>query len=219
MGIASITQAFALAPLADVFGAFFIGPIVSFVLSVVWLRERVHAVQWVLLFIGFAGVLMIVQPGFEGTAGLGWAVLAGVCYGIFLTMSRWLAGQVSVAGLVLSQMLGALVATTPFVFGSFPGQAGGPDWSAQIIWLTLASGGFSMAGNVLLLFAYRLQDASRLAPFVYVQIVSALVLGWAVFGQFPDALALAGIVLIIGAGAFNAALASRRPRAAAAELG
>ncbi|MEM9580873.1 MAG: DMT family transporter [Pseudomonadota bacterium] len=210
-GISCITQAFRLAPLADVFGAFFIAPIVSFVLSVTVLKERSSAVQAALVALGFIGVLMIARPGFAASPGLGWAVLAGVFYGLFLTVSRYLSGQVALGALILSQMLGPALLTTPFALGAIP------ELTPRIAWLTCASAFFSMAGNVLLLFAYRMQEASKLAPFVYFQLISAAVLGWIIFGDFPDALTIAGMALIIGAGVMVTALQSRRPRASSSQ--
>lgn len=210
-GISSITLALQKAPLADVFGAFFIGPIVSFVLSVWFLKERVRAVQVVLVLLGFVGVLLIVRPGFETSSGLGWAVIAGCCYGSFLTVSRWLTGSVALGGLMLTQMVGPVILTTPFVFGHFP------QITPHVAILTLISALGSMIGNVLMLLAYKMQEATKLAPFVYCQLISAVILGWLVFEQLPGALTIAGMVLIIGAGSAGALVQSRRPRAACAE--
>lgn len=212
-GISCITQAIKLAPLADVFGAFFIAPIISFVLSAWLLKEHVRVVQAVLVLLGFLGVLLIVRPGFDGTEGLGWAVMAGVFYGSFLTASRWLSRDVALGALMLSQMVGPVLVTTPFVISALP------QMTPQIALLTAASGVFSMLGNVLLLFAYKLQDATKLAPFVYFQLVSAVALGWFVFGDLPDALTILGMALIIGAGAMVAFLQSRRPRTLRAQVG
>ena len=205
IGISCITQAFKLAPLADVFGAFFIAPVISYLLSVWLLKERASMVQAVLVIIGFVGVLLIVRPGFETSAGLGWAVLAGCCYGSFLTMSRWLAGQVSLGGLMITQMIGPTVLTTPFVFGNLP------EITPQIASLVLLSAAGSMAGNVLMLFAYRMQEASKLAPFVYFQLISAVLLGWFVFNELPSALTIIGMAMIVAAGIAVAAVQSRRP--------
>lgn len=74
-----------------------------------------------------------------------------------------------------------------------------------------------MAGNVLMLFAYRMQEASKLAPFVYFQLLSAVVLGWAIFGDLPSALTLLGMGLIVVAGSAVAMLQSRRPIALGTE--
>lgn len=205
LGISCITQAFKSAPLADVFGAFFIAPMISFILSVWLLKEHARAVQGILVAIGFIGVVLIVRPGLQFTPGLGWAVLAGCCYGVFLTTSRWLAGQVALGGLMLSQMLVPVILTTPFVFGNIP------DLTPHVILLASVSAAGSMIGNVLMLVAYKMQEASKLAPFVYFQLISAVALGWIVFDELPDAMTVAGMILIICTGAAVAALQSRRP--------
>jgi len=208
LGISCITRALQLAPLADVFGAFFIGPLVSFVLSVWLLKEKARAVQVFLVLLGFVGVLMIVRPGFVVTAGLGWALLAGTLYGAFLTASRWLAGSVALGGLMITQMVGSVVLVTPFVFGQFP------EFTPQIAKLTVISALGSMVGNVLMLFAYKMQEASKLAPFVYFQLISAVVLGWLIFGEWPDVFVVLGMSVVIFAGCASALLQSRRPVAA-----
>ncbi len=202
-GITCITVALSKAPLADVFGAFFIGPIVSFVLSVWLLKEQAKLAQWVLMLLGFAGVLVILRPGLDVSPGLGWALLAGCFYGCFLTASRWLAGQVPLGALMLSQMLLPAIVSTPLVLHALP------EFSADVIWLTFASALGSMVGNALLLYAYRMQDATRLAPFVYFQLPAAVILGYLIFGSAPDIWVLAGLCVIIVGGAASAFVAVR----------
>lgn len=204
-GISCITLALQKAPLADVFGAFFIGPMASFVLSVWFLKERVRTVQVVLVLVGFAGVVLIVRPGLDASAGLGWAVLAGCFYGSFLTASRWLAGTVALGGLMITQMVGPVILTTPFVIGAFP------EITPQIGTLIAISAVGSMLGNMLMLLAYRMQEATKLAPFVYFQLISAVLLGWVIFGDLPGVYVIAGMALIIAAGSASALLQSRRP--------
>jgi len=204
-GISCITMALQKAPLADVFGAFFIGPMVSFVLSVWLLKERVRGVQILLVIVGFVGVLLIVRPGLEASSGLGWAVLAGCFYGSFLTASRWLAGSVALSGLMITQMVGPILLTTPFVIGDIP------EMTPQIAKLTAISAVGSMLGNMLMLLAYRMQEATKLAPFVYFQLISAVLLGWAIFGDLPGVYVIAGMALIIAAGSASAVFQSRRP--------
>lgn len=210
IGISCITRALQLAPIADVFGAFFIGPMVSFVLSVWLLKERASAVQAVLVLIGFVGVLFIVRPGFDVSAGMGWALLAGCTYGSFLTASRWLAGLVALGGLMITQMVGPVIMISPFVIGQFP------EFTPQIAKLTVISALGSMVGNVLMLFAYKMHEASKLAPFVYFQLISAAALGWLIFGEWPDVWVIVGMALIIVGGCTSAVLQSRRPVAARA---
>ncbi|WP_235962429.1 DMT family transporter [Jannaschia marina] len=193
-GIASILTALRTEDIATVFGAFFIGPIFSYVLSIWLLGERVTPGQTALLLLGFCGVLLVVRPGFGMTPGLGFAVLAGLFYGAFLTASRWLSDIAAPRQLMLSQTVLGTLLLAPV------GLVEVPEFTSEIGWLVLVSGVASASGNLLLVLAYRRTGATVLAPFVYFQLISATVLGWTVFGTFPDALALAGLVLLVGAG-------------------
>ncbi len=202
-GISSILTALQTEPLPNVFGAFFVGPILSFVLSAVLLREPVTKAQAAFLLLGFCGVLLVVKPGFGMTAGLGFAVLAGLFYGSFLTASRWLNSVAPARGLLMSQLLVGAIVLAP------PGLPHMPEFTPALTGLTLFSALASMAGNFLLVMAFGLAPASRLAPFVYFQLVAATVLGWAVFGDLPDALAVAGLAVLVVSG-FGSALIRRR---------
>lgn len=193
-GIASILTALQTEDIATVFGAFFIGPIFSYVLSVVFLGERVTTAQTVLLALGFCGVLLVVRPGFGMTPGLGFAVLAGLFYGAFLTASRWLAAIAPPRQLMLSQTVLGTLLLMPMGLWQVP------VFTAPVAGLVLLSGVASASGNLLLILAYRRTGATVLAPFVYFQLVSATVLGWTVFGTFPDTLALVGLAVLVSAG-------------------
>jgi drug/metabolite transporter (DMT)-like permease len=65
-----------------------------------------------------------------------------------------------------------------------------------------------MAGNLLLILAYKAAPATRLAPFVYFQLVAATALGFLVFGDVPEPLTWAGLALLAASG--FASLAVRR---------
>jgi len=199
-GISSILTALQTEALPTVFGAFFVGPILSFFLSAWLLKEPITHKQTALLLLGFCGVLLVVKPGFGMTPGLGFAVLAGLFYGSYLTANRWLAHAAPPRALLLSHlMIGALV-LAPL------GLAHIPTFTPQITALTLFSALASMAGNLLLIVAYRMAPASTLAPFVYFQLIAATILGWAVFNDWPDAVTLIGLALLISTGIGSAAL-------------
>lgn len=193
-GIVSILTALQTEPIANVFGAFFVGPILATILSVWLLRETISWARAALLLIGFCGVLLVVRPGFGMTPGLGFAVLAGVFYGGFLTASRWLSAVARPRALLISQLvIGALV-LAPFGLPMMP------VITPQVAALTLASALGSMLGNLCLILALRMAPASRMAPFVYTQLIAATALGWAVFGTLPDALTLAGLAILLISG-------------------
>ncbi len=193
-GIVSILTALRTEPIANVFGAFFIGPVVSYALSVRLLGERVTPARTALLVLGFVGVLLIARPGFGMGPGIGYALLAGCFYGSYLTASRWLAGVASPRTLLLSQLLVGAVLLAPF------GALHAPPLTANVSLLLTVSASASMAGNLLLTVAYKIAPATRLAPLVYVQLIAATLFGIVFFDTFPDALALAGLTLLLVSG-------------------
>ena len=200
--VAAILTALKTEPIANVFGAFFVGPILSYFLSARLLGEPISLPRTALLFLGFAGVILVVKPGFGMTPGLAFAVLSGMFYACYLTASRWL-GAVDRAGrLLFVQVFTGCVLLAPLA--ALPARVDG-----TAVGLLGLSGGASVLGNLLLIRAYRAQPASRLAPFVYLQLVAATVYGIAVFGTWPDVLAMTGLVLLIGSGLASAALPER----------
>jgi drug/metabolite transporter (DMT)-like permease len=180
--------------IANVFGAFFVGPIISYALSVWLLREQGSALRIVLLCLGLLGVLLVVKPGFGMTAGLGWAVLSGTFYGCFLTASRWLAPLGRPTHILLTQLLIGAALLTPFGLLNMPQVTGAI--AGLIGWSALAS----MLGNLFLVFAYQRATASVLAPFVYVQLIGAAAYGVVFFGDVPDGLAAIGLLIIFISG-------------------
>lgn len=199
-GISSILTALQTEALPTVFGAFFVGPILSFFLSAWLLKEPVTKAQTALLLVGFGGVLLVVKPGFGMTSGIGFALLAGLCYGSFLTANRWLADTAPPRALLLSHMLIGTVAL------AVPGLPHIPDFTTETTILTLFSAFASMAGNLLLIVAYRMAPASKMAPLVYFQLIAATILGWAIFSDIPDPFTMLGLGVLIASGIGSATL-------------
>lgn len=197
-GITCIQFALKYAPIGDVFAAFFIGPLVSYVLAGVLLGEPMSRLRTLMILIGFCGVLLVVRPGADMSVGLLYAVAAGTCYGSFLTASRWLSGIASPGALVTTQLVIASLLATPFALPQIPIMNSG-------IWtLITISAACSMLGNLILLFAYRLAPATKLAPFVYFQLFAAILFGWLLFNEIPDTFTWAGIAIILTSGVIAA---------------
>lgn len=202
-GITSIVTALSTEPIANVFAAFFVGPIVSWLLSVWLLREPFSPARLGLICLGFVGVILVVKPGFGMTPGLGFAVLAGLFYGTYLVMNRWMANVARPRAMLFTQLVvGALVLAVPGIMTL-------PAITAPVAGLTFASAACSMLGNLLLIIAYRRAEASRMAPFVYTQLVWATLIGALIFGTFPDAIALAGIALVLVSGVASVLIVKR----------
>ncbi|QHQ37477.1 EamA family transporter [Algicella marina] len=186
--------------LATVFGAFFIGPILSYFLSALFLKEPIRPAQTALLFIGFVGVLLVIKPGFGMTPGIAFAALAGVGYGMYLVTGRWLANAAPAMTLLFAQVGVAAIVLIPFGISDIPPMRG------YLPMLLLISAFTSTLANFLLLFAYREVQATRLAPFVYLQLVAATLYGFLLFGDIPDLLTIAGLLLLVSSGFSSLAL-------------
>jgi drug/metabolite transporter (DMT)-like permease len=205
IGISCILTALKTEPIANVFGGFFVGPIVAFVLSSLLLKEPMDLGRMLLLLVSFAGVLLVVKPGFGMQIGMGFALLAGCFHGSYLVATRWLAGLYRPRFLLISQLIIGAIVLFPFSLGSMPTSI---DLAGTGLVLISALG--SAAGNFLLAVANRTTPANVVAPLVYSQLIAATIIGVLVFGDIPDALALVGLAVIILSGLSSLWLAGRR---------
>ena len=203
--IASILTALKTEPLATVFGGFFVGPIVSYVLSAILLKEKVTIPRTVLLMVSFGGVLLVVKPGFGMTSGLGFALLAGCLHGSYLVATRRLAGSYRPRFLLFSQLVIGAIVLSPTAIGPTP------PMTAPLFGLIVISALGSAIGNLLLVLANRVAEASVIAPLIYSQIIVATAFGYLFFGEWPDFVGLLGLAVIIAAGA-GSIWAAGRPR-------
>jgi len=194
-GIFCILTALRTEPIANVFGAFFIGPVVSYVLAIVFLGEKPQRSRGLLLAVGFVGVLLVVKPGFGMTGGMACALMAGVCYGSYLALTRAVAGAYRPRFLLISQLLiGSLIMSPPGIM------AGLPVLDLCGIGLVFVSAFGSALGNYLLVLSSQRAEASLISPLVYSQLISATVIGILVFGDWPDSYTILGLALIASSG-------------------
>ncbi len=201
-GIVCILTALRTEPIADVFGVFFVGPMVSYLLSALLLKEEISGARTALLALGFVGVLLVVKPGFGGSAGLLWALLAGVFYGAYLTATRWLAPGTRPRLLLLSQLIIGALILAPFGLAQPL-----PELTTHISALILASAVASAAGNFILVSVSRTTPASLISPLIYTQLIAATIAGYVFFRDLPDVVALTGLGLILFSGLFSLRLA------------
>jgi len=203
-GISSILTALKTEPMANVFGAFFVGPIVSYFLSALLLGEKITWMRTGLLAVCFAGVFMVVKPGFGMTSGIAMALLAGAFHGSYLVATRWLANDYRPRFLVISQLIIGAIVLLPLV-----ATAPIPAFSNGFIWLISISALGSALGNLLIVRVNRTTPASAVAPMIYSQLLAATVIGFLVFNDWPDGLSLIGLVIILASGLSSFWLAGR----------
>ncbi len=193
-----IVTAVGLSPIADVFGAFFIGPGISVILAQWLLGVRANRTDWLAVMLGFLGVLCVVQPTGEISPGIPWALASGCCYGAFLVATRWAAKSGPATGQLAAQFAVAAVFLTPFGLPQLL------QHGLQVPVLLLATAVLSSSANWLSIVALAKVGNAVLAPVVYLQVVSATVVGIIMFDALPNVLTAIGLSLIIAAGVFQA---------------
>lgn len=209
-------SALAAMPLAEATAIFFIAPLLITALSVPILGEQVGPRRWLAVLVGLAGVIVMLRPAdgaIEVAALL--PLVAALSYALMQMITRRLgrtdkasvmAFYVQLSFIVASGLIGLSVGDGRF--------AGSGDPSLEFLFRawTLPSGtdallialcGFLIATAAYLLSqAYRIANPAVLAPFEYTALPFAVMWGILVWGDWPDATAILGIVLIAGSGLY-----------------
>lgn len=193
-------------PLVDAVAIFLVEPLVLVVLSSLILGERFDVGKMIAVIVGFAGALVVIRPNFVTH---GWPVLLPLLGAFSLSFHLLLTSRLSKtnpAGLLqfTSGVTGFVFLAAILTIGTASGSAlFSFAWPQPAQWgIIIAAGLIGSAYNFLLIFAFRLAPASFLAPFGYFEIVSAALIGYLFFNEFPDALTWAGIAIIIASGIY-----------------
>ncbi|PWE31863.1 DMT family transporter [Pararhodobacter marinus] len=173
-------------------------PLLIAALSGPVLGEKVGWRRWVAIGIGFAGVLVILEPGFgvfrpEALIPL----LAAFMFALYGLVTRYVARFDSAAvSFFWTGVIGALVTSAVGIWYWEP--MSGPHW----IWMgTLCL--TSASSHFLLIRAYEVAEASAIQPFAYLQLVFAATIGLTIFGETLRPNVAVGAVIVVCAGLFT----------------
>lgn len=171
------------------------------------MRERVGAWRWAATVIGFLGVLLVVRPGGGGSLpGIAAGLCSALC-GVAIVFSNRSLGlsdrtETTMFWVGVVTLLGAL---PPALL----------DWrplGAADLALVSAAAIIGAAGLWLILLAYRVGEASALAPIPYLRLIFAALAGWWLFGERPDPWTAAGCATIVASALLLARAEARRRR-------
>jgi drug/metabolite transporter (DMT)-like permease/enamine deaminase RidA (YjgF/YER057c/UK114 family) len=184
-------------PLAFVTAVLFSSPLFVALLSAPVLGERVHAQQWIAIAAGFAGVLLIVRPGGGGYAWVvALPVAAAFVNGLRDAVTRRLSRTDSSLSVLFWSGLAVLVAaSTTIAFGWDAVDASGTAWF-------LVAGLCHAAAHFFVIEAFRLGNAVVVAPFRYSGLLWAMLAGFLIWREVPDAAMLAGAAVVVCAGIY-----------------
>lgn len=190
--------AFRYLPLADTHAVAATSPLIVVALGVLWLGERASLARILAVLGGFAGVLLIVRPGFRD---LEWPLLLPIAgallWALYQVLTR-LCSHTDTPG--TSLIWAALVAfgATTFV---------GPlewRWPTAGVWaLLIVISLMGAAAHYALIKALDYAEASALQPYAYTLLVWASLLGLLVFGQMPDGWTITGAAIVVASGIYS----------------
>lgn len=201
-------------PQAEATAINFLAPLLVLALAPWLLKEPPRMSRWIAAIVGFMGVLLIIRPS-AGLHPLGiiFGLITAVLFATQYIVTRRVAVDDAITTLIWSGIVGTVLTTLlmPFILPEI-----WPIFSTfnTLHWLAIiATGVFGALGHLLQIQAYQHAPASLLAPFVYLQIISAAGLGWLIWGQFPDLISWVGIGIVCGSGTVIATLEWRRQNA------
>jgi drug/metabolite transporter (DMT)-like permease len=173
-------------------------PLLITLMAVLAFKERVGPARWLAIGTGFAGVLLIVQPSAAGFNAYALLCLVGTFFHAARDLTtRTISSSVPSILITLATALAVLV-----LAGLLTATQGWQPPTAGQLALLAAASVFLSAGYFLIITGMRSGDISVIAPFRYTGLLFALMLGWLIWGDVPDALAWAGIALLMGAGLY-----------------
>ncbi len=209
MAIMTFILALAYAPLGHVTAIFQTLPMLILVGMAAFHRERIDGLRWALVVAGFLGALLVAQPGFGSTSPFALLAFATA----FFAALRDLIGR-------------RIPATTPVLVSTFvtnflvmvSAAVAGLSFENWVMptngnYLMLAGTGLLVTiGHMFTFLAFKHAQAQAVAPFYYSFMVWAVALGFVIFGDVPNTLAIFGMLLILFSGLAVIYLERRTPQ-------
>lgn len=173
-------------------------PLFMVVFAVWFLHERPGAARWLAVAVGFAGVLCVVQPAGDGFNAWALLCLAGT---LFHATRDLLTRRIDPAIPSIVVTLSTALAVTLLAGALSLFQGWRPFALLHLAWLGAAAV-FLVAGYFLIIQCMRQGEVSLTAPFRYSALLFAVLLGYVVWGDVPNAWAWCGIALLLGSGLY-----------------
>jgi drug/metabolite transporter (DMT)-like permease len=184
-------------PLAEAQAVAFIEPLLITAIAHFFLAEKVGVRRWVAIVVGFIGVLVVIRPGF---GMMHWGMLlslgsaaCGSVYGILTrVVSRDDSAGTSLAYSGIAGFVGLSV-LMPFVWQP----------ATLHVWMLFLLLGISGGlGHYFVIKAFEAAPGGTLAPFIYVQMLWMVIVGFVWFQDWPAITTWIGIALIVGSGLY-----------------
>lgn len=198
-------------PIADASALGQITPLLVLLGASILFRERIGGLRMALIGVGFIGAIMVAQPTMQGISIYAVLALANAV----LCAVRDIAGRRIAAE--VPGMIVAMSAIIVVLLGAGAMHLATEQWvvpQGHHLLLLAGAGLFLIFGHFFIFMAYRVGPTGVVAPFYYFFTFWAVLSGLVVFGQFPNWLAISGIVLVVAAGLTIVLLDERKRRLA-----
>ena len=196
--MASFVYALKRLPLSTAYSIFFVAPLLITALSVPILGEKVGPRRWTAIAVGLVGVLVVLRPTGEGM--LTWAGLA-----VLVAAFGYAVSAITVRVLARTDPSQAITFWLLALMALGAGALALPGWvplRTQDLWIVGGIGVAGAIGQYAITEAFRLAEASRVAPLEYSALVWGLMLDLTLWGVLPDAVTWIGAAIIIASGLY-----------------
>ncbi len=176
----------------------FSSPFFIVILSIIFLKDKVGIYRWSAIFIGFFGVVLIVQPGSDIFSFYSiFPILTAIAWALSVIILKFIPDGHSTAKIQLYTLIFNVIGGV-VLFLLTAGHA--EIKSSQDFFLMTLTGILGGTAAILFIFSYRLISASKMASFEYFGIPSSFVLGWLFFNEAPWEQLFPGVLIIVLAG-------------------
>ena len=185
-------------PLTVTVSIFFTMPLMTTAIAAIFLKEQVGVRRWSAIAVGFCGILIVTQPW---SANFHWAMLISLLVTLLATiyniLTRVLAGQESAGTMQFYAAALPCVLLAPWAFSEWTWPAGSLNWAVCMV-----IGFLGFAGHQNWVLALRYGEASKLAPFGYIQIIYMTAASWLIFNQPPVFWTVVGAIVVVASGLY-----------------
>ena len=206
LALLAIVEALKYMPIANVLAIFFVEPLILTLMSAYILGEGLGGRRLSAVVLGFVGAIVVIRPNWAafGPAAV-YPLITAFCFASYLLITRVMTQRGS--RLALQFWIGAFAALALGIATGIGDRMGVATlalaWPAPSdLALVFAIGLLAAISHQMIAHAFARAEAGVLAPLQYLEIISAVLIGWFVFGDFPDPLTWLGTLIIIFAGVY-----------------
>ena len=193
-------------PIADALAIVFVMPFILMLMGKMFFGNPVGPRRIGASLVGFAGALLVIQPSLSSYGPVALYPLAtAFFFALYGMATQAMSGRVHPVTMQLHSSLAGVLIAVPVIWAATGSGIAelDPVWPQGWNWLWLFGVGFWAAlSHLCITVAMKYAPASTLAPLHYLELPMAVFLGYAIFGDFPNALTWAGIALITGSGLY-----------------